>query len=78
LPLTGGGKKGRPKKTFQMRVVTRDFNSRVVKTEIIPDISAEQYTTARRKALYLPEYECLFLYVASITNKELCNTIMFP
>jgi hypothetical protein len=77
MPLTGGAKKGRPKKS-PMRVVTKDFNSQVVETEMIPQISAEQYATARRKALYLPEYDCLLLYATWITNKELRNTIMFP
>jgi hypothetical protein len=32
-PLTGGAKKGRPKKTL-MRVVTKDFNSQVVQTHV--------------------------------------------
>jgi hypothetical protein len=61
-----------------MRVVTKDFNSQVVETEMIPQISAEQYATARRKALYLPESDCLLLYAAWTINKELRNTIMFP
>jgi hypothetical protein len=30
-----------------MRVVTKDFNSQVVETEMIPDMSAEQYAKAR-------------------------------
>jgi hypothetical protein len=66
-------------KTFPMRVVTKDFNSQVlVKTENIPQImSAEQYAIARGKALYLPESDCLLLYAAWITNKELCNTINY-
>jgi hypothetical protein len=34
-----------------MRVVTKDFNSQVVETEMITQMSAEQYTVARRKAL---------------------------
>jgi hypothetical protein len=51
-PLTGGAKKGRPKKTSPMRVVTKDFNSQVVETEMIPQMSAEQYAISRRKALY--------------------------
>jgi hypothetical protein len=37
-----------------MRVVTEDFNSQVVKTEKIAQISAEQDATAHRKAMYLP------------------------
>jgi hypothetical protein len=57
--------------------VTKDFNSQVVETEMIPQISAEKCTDCR-KALYLPESECLLLYVACITNKDLLNTIMFP
>jgi hypothetical protein len=68
-PLTGGAKKGRPKKSSPMRVVTKYFNSQVVETEMIPQMSAEQYAIARRKALYLPESECLLLYVTWITNK---------
>jgi hypothetical protein len=43
-----------------------------------PQMSAEQYAIARRKALYLPESDCLLLYAAWITNKELHNTIMYP
>jgi hypothetical protein len=35
-PLTGGAKKGGPQKTSPMRVVTKDFNSQVVETEMIP------------------------------------------
>jgi hypothetical protein len=46
--LTGGAKKGRPKKYSPMRVATKDFNSQVVETEMIPDMSAEQYAKARR------------------------------
>jgi hypothetical protein len=65
-------------KTSPMRVVTKYFNSQVVDTEMIPQMSAEQYVVARRKALYLPESDCLFLYAAWITNKELGNTIMYP
>jgi hypothetical protein len=61
-----------------MRVATKDCNSQVVENEMILQISAEQYATARRKALYLPEYDCLLLYAAWITNKELRNTIMLP
>jgi hypothetical protein len=44
--LTVGAKKGRPKKTSPIRVLTKDFNSQGVETEIIPQISAEQYATA--------------------------------
>jgi hypothetical protein len=77
-PLTGGAKKGRPKKTSPTRVVTKDFNSQVVETEMIPQMLAEQYATPRRKALYLSEYDCVLLYAALSTNKELCNTITFP
>jgi hypothetical protein len=61
-----------------MRVVTKDFNSQVVETEMIPQISAEQYATARRKVLSLLESDCLLLYAAWITNKELCNTLKLP
>jgi hypothetical protein len=61
-----------------MRVVTKDFNSQVVETEMIPQMSAEQYAIARRKALYLQESECMLVYAAWITNKELCNKIMYP
>jgi precorrin-6B methylase 1 len=61
-----------------MRVVTKDFNSQVVETEIIPQISADQYAIARTKALYLPESDFLLLYAAWITNKELRNTHMYP
>jgi hypothetical protein len=52
--------------------------SQVVETEMIPEMSAEQYATARRQALYFPESDCLLLYATWITNKELRNTIMFP
>jgi hypothetical protein len=41
-------------------------------------MSADQCATARRKALYLPESDCLLLYAAWITNKELQNTFLFP
>jgi hypothetical protein len=78
MPLTGGAKKGRPKKTSPMRVVTKDFNSQVVETEMIPQMSAEQYAIAFRKAMFLPESEYMVLYAAWITNKELPNTIMYP
>jgi hypothetical protein len=61
-----------------MRVVTKYFNSQVVETEMIPQMSAEQYAIAHRKALYLPESDCMLLYAAWITNKELRNTIMYP
>jgi hypothetical protein len=61
-----------------MRVMTKDFNNQVIETEIIPQISAEQYAIACRKALYLPESDCMLLYAAWITNKELRNTIMYP
>jgi hypothetical protein len=43
-----------------------------------PQMSADQYVIARKKALYLPEYNCMLLYEAWIKNKELRNTIMFP
>jgi hypothetical protein len=36
----GGAKKGRPKKSSPMRVVTKDFNIQVVETELIPDMLA--------------------------------------
>jgi hypothetical protein len=77
-PLTGGAKKVRPKKYSRMRAMTKDFNSQVVATEMIPQMAAEQYAIARRKAFSLPESDCVLLYSAWITNKELCNTIMFP
>jgi precorrin-6B methylase 1 len=35
-----------------MRAVTKDFNSQVVETEMIPQISADQYAIARIEALY--------------------------
>jgi hypothetical protein len=54
-----------------MRAAMKDFNSEVVETERVPDMSAEQYAIARRKTLYLPESDCLLLYAAWITNKEL-------
>jgi hypothetical protein len=73
----GGAKKGRPQKSSPVSVVTKDFNIQVVHTELISDISEEQYANARREALYLPESDCLLLYAAWITNKELRNTIMF-
>jgi hypothetical protein len=76
--MTGGAKKGRPKKTSPMRVVTKDFKSQVAETEMIPQMPAEQYAIAHRKALYLPLSECMLLYAAWITNKELRNTIMYP
>jgi hypothetical protein len=76
-PLTGGAKKGLPKKS-PMRVVNKDYKSQVVETEMIPQISAEQYATSRRKSLYLTESDCSLFYAAWITNKELRNKIMFP
>jgi hypothetical protein len=39
--LTDGAKKGMPKKSSPMRVVTKDFNSQVVETEMIPDMPAK-------------------------------------
>jgi uncharacterized protein YlbG (UPF0298 family) len=45
--LMDGAKKGRPKKYSPMRLVTKDFNSQVVETELIPFMSAEQYAKAR-------------------------------
>jgi hypothetical protein len=36
------------------------------------------YATSRRKALYLPEADCMLLYAAWMSNKYLRNTIMFP
>jgi hypothetical protein len=62
--LTDGAKKGRRKKYSPMRVMTKDFNSQVVETEMVPNMSAEQYAIARRKALDLPEYDYLLLYEA--------------
>jgi hypothetical protein len=44
--LTGGAKKGRPKKSSPMRVVVKDFNSQVVETEMIPQMPAEHYAIA--------------------------------
>jgi hypothetical protein len=76
-PLTGSAKKGRPKKSLPLRVVTKDFNSEVVETELIPDMSAEQYTIAPQKVIYLTESDCIFLYVAWITNKELPNNMLY-
>jgi hypothetical protein len=76
--LTGGTKKGRSNKSSQMRIVTKDFNGQVVETEIVPKISAEQYTIARRKVIYLPAADYLSLNEAWITSKELQNTILFP
>jgi hypothetical protein len=70
-PLTDGAKKGRPKKYSPMRVMTNKINSKVVETEMVPDMSEEQYAKARRKALYLPESDCLLLYAAWFTNKEI-------
>jgi uncharacterized protein YlbG (UPF0298 family) len=71
-PLTGAAKKGRPKKYSPMRVVTKDFNSQVVETEMIPQMSGEQYAIAQKKEIYLPKSDCILLYAAWITNKELC------
>jgi uncharacterized protein YlbG (UPF0298 family) len=76
--LMGGAKKDRPKKSSPMRVVTKDFNSHGVETELIPDMSAEQYAEARREVRDLPESDSILLYASWITNKELRNTIMFP
>jgi hypothetical protein len=71
-----------PRKVVQknspIRVATKDFNSQVVETETIAQMSAEQYAIAHRKALYLPESDCLLLYAAWITNKEIRNKIMYP
>jgi hypothetical protein len=61
-----------------MRVARNYFNSQVVETEMIPQMSADQYAISRRKVLYLPESDFMLLYAAWITNKELCNTIMYP
>jgi hypothetical protein len=77
LPLNCGAKKGRPNKSSPIMVVTKDFKSQFVETEMIQEMSAEQYAIARRKALYLPESDFLLLYAAWITNKELQNIIMF-
>jgi hypothetical protein len=77
-PLTDGTKKGRSKKYSPMRVVTKYVNCDVVETEMVPNVSAEQYTIARRKTLCLPESDCCLLYTAWITKKELRNTILFP
>jgi hypothetical protein len=50
----------------------KNFNSEVVETEMVPDMSADQYAIARRKALYLTEpNSCILLYAAWITHKEL-------
>jgi hypothetical protein len=75
-PLTDGAKKGRPTKSSPMRVVTKDFNSQVVETEMAQEMSAEQYTIAQRKVSYLPESDCILLYAAWITNNERQNTIL--
>jgi hypothetical protein len=69
--LIGGTKKVMPKISSPMRVVTKYFNSQVVETEMIPDMSEEHYAITQRKALYLPESDCLLLYAAWITNNEL-------
>jgi hypothetical protein len=49
---------------------------------MVPDMSAEQYPIAQRKAIYLPESDCILLYAAWnaawITNKELQSTILLP
>jgi hypothetical protein len=47
-----------------MRVVTKEFNSQVVEIEMMPQMSADQYAIARRKALYLPESDCIVLHAA--------------
>jgi hypothetical protein len=44
--LTGGTKKSRPKKFSPMRVMSKDFNRQVVKIEMVPEMSAEQYAIA--------------------------------
>jgi hypothetical protein len=75
--LNGGPKKGRLKKSSPMRVATKYFNSEVVETEMVPDKSAEQCTIARRKVIYLPEYDLLLLYAACIT-KEPSIFILLP
>jgi hypothetical protein len=46
-PLTGGSKKGRPKKSLPMRVATKDFNSQVVETEMVPEMPVYQHAIAR-------------------------------
>jgi hypothetical protein len=53
--LTGGAKKGMPKKSSPMRVMTKDFNSQVVDTEMVPEMSAEQYVrnSSKKGALLL-------------------------
>jgi hypothetical protein len=64
ISLTGGAKKGRPKKSSLMRVIKKYFNSKVVETEMVPDVTAEHNAIARRKSLYLHESVCLLLYAA--------------
>jgi hypothetical protein len=44
--LTGGAKKVRPKKSSPMRVVMKDFNNQVIETEMVPEMSGEQYVIA--------------------------------
>jgi hypothetical protein len=66
-----GGAKSSSQKSSQMRVVMKDFNSQVLKTEVIPKMSASQYDIALRKAIYLTDPDVLLLYAAWITNKEL-------
>jgi hypothetical protein len=61
-----------------MRVMTKDFNSQVVETEMVPEMSAGQYTIAQRKVIYFPEPDCIMLCVSWITNKELQITNLFP
>jgi hypothetical protein len=39
--LTGGAKKGGPKKYSPMRVVIKDFSIQVVETGMLPNMSAE-------------------------------------
>jgi hypothetical protein len=58
--------------------MTKYFNSQVVQTEMVPEMSAEQCAIARRKAIYLPESDCILLYAAWITKKDLRNTMLFP
>jgi hypothetical protein len=70
-PLNRGTRIGRPKKSSPVMVVAKYFNIKVLEIEMVPDMSAEQYTIALGKVIKSPEYGCLLLYTAWITNKEL-------
>jgi hypothetical protein len=51
MPLAGGAKTGRPKKSSSMRIATKYFNCEVVETGIVLETCAEQYAIARRKVI---------------------------